>query len=141
MCNKDKLRAQCERLDHIAIAFRISLVEGSIVGKFTAAAELLASLGLKPGDRVYYAGDITRPGSNSEYQLVDERIVGRTPVSLSDAEAAALPLTAITAWEGLFDRLRISRNKDAEKTLLIIRDFINYYESDLIQECDCGRED
>jgi NADPH:quinone reductase len=74
----------------------------------------------KPGDRVYYAGDITRPGSNSEYQLVDERIVGRTPASLSDAEAAALPLTAITAWEGLFDRLRISRNKDAEKTLLII---------------------
>ena len=74
----------------------------------------------KPGDRVYYAGDITRPGSNSEYQLVDERIVGRAPASLSNAEAAALPLTAITAWEGLFDRLRIKRDEDAAKTLLII---------------------
>ncbi len=74
----------------------------------------------KPGDRVYYAGDITRPGSNSEYQLVDERIVGRAPLSLSDAEAAALPLTAITAWEGLFDRLRINRHEDAAKTLLIV---------------------
>ena len=74
----------------------------------------------KPGDRVYYAGDITRPGSNSEYQLVDERIVGRAPASLSNAEAAALPLTAITAWEGLFDRLRINRHEDAAKTLLII---------------------
>ena len=74
----------------------------------------------KPGDRVYYAGDITRPGSNSEYQLVDERIVGRAPASLSNAEAAALPLTAITAWEGLFDRLRINRDEGAAKTLLII---------------------
>ena len=74
----------------------------------------------KPGDRVYYAGDITRPGSNSDYQLVDERIVGRAPASLSNAEAAALPLTAITAWEGLFDRLRINRHEDAAKTLLII---------------------
>ena len=74
----------------------------------------------KPGDRVYYAGDITRPGSNSEYQLVNERIVGRAPASLSNAEAAALPLTAITAWEGLFDRLRINRHEDAAKTLLII---------------------
>ena len=74
----------------------------------------------KPGDRVYYAGDITRPGSNSEYQLVDERIVGRAPASLSNAEAAALPLTAITAWEGLFDRLWINRDEGAAKTLLII---------------------
>lgn len=74
----------------------------------------------KPGDRVYYAGDITRPGSNSEYQLVDERIVGRAPASLSNAEAAALPLTAITAWEGLFGRLRIKRDEGAAKTLLII---------------------
>lgn len=74
----------------------------------------------KPGDRVYYAGDITRPGSNSEYQLVDERIVGHAPASLSNAEAAALPLTAITAWEGLFDRLRINRQEDSAKTLLIV---------------------
>lgn len=59
----------------------------------------------RPGDEVYYAGDVTRPGSNAELQLVDERIVARKPESLGFAEAAALPLTAITAWECLFDRL------------------------------------
>jgi len=64
----------------------------------------------KPGDEVYYAGDITRPGSNSELQLVDERIVGHKPQTLSFAEAAALPLTAITAWEAFFERLHIDRN-------------------------------
>ncbi|WP_045857639.1 zinc-binding alcohol dehydrogenase family protein [Teredinibacter purpureus] len=57
------------------------------------------------GDRVWYAGDITRSGSNAEFQLVDERIVGLMPVSLSNSDAAALPLTSITAWELLFDRL------------------------------------
>ena len=62
-----------------------------------------------PGDSVFYAGSIARPGTNSEYHLVDERIVGRKPVSLSHAEAAALPLTAITAWEMLFDRLDVRR--------------------------------
>ncbi|EPZ43221.1 MULTISPECIES: zinc-binding alcohol dehydrogenase family protein [Alicyclobacillus] len=62
-----------------------------------------------PGDKVYYAGSITRQGGNSAYHLVDERIVGRMPSSLSFAQAAALPLTSITAWEGMFDRLRISR--------------------------------
>ncbi len=61
----------------------------------------------KVGDTVYYAGEITRPGCNSEYQLIDERIVGHRPKTLSIAQAAALPLTAITAWEALFDRLRI----------------------------------
>ncbi len=59
------------------------------------------------GDKVYYAGDLTRSGSNAEYQLVDERIVGHMPTSLSFAEAAALPLTTITAWEMLFDRLQV----------------------------------
>ncbi len=59
------------------------------------------------GDKVYYAGDLTRSGSNAEYQLVDERIVGRMPLSLSFVEAAALPLTTITAWEMLFERLQI----------------------------------
>jgi NADPH2:quinone reductase len=58
----------------------------------------------KVGDEVYYAGDITRPGSNAEFQLVDERIVGVKPKSLSFAEAAALPLTTITAYEAFFDR-------------------------------------
>ena len=61
----------------------------------------------KPGAAVYYAGSIARPGTNSEFHLVDERIVGRKPASLSDAAAAALPLTAITAWEMLFDRLDV----------------------------------
>lgn len=74
----------------------------------------------KAGDEVFYAGDITRPGSNSEFQLVDERIVGRKPKRLSKAEAAALPLTSITAFEGLFERLGISQEKSAGKTLLII---------------------
>ncbi|WP_035059402.1 zinc-binding alcohol dehydrogenase family protein [Andreprevotia chitinilytica] len=75
----------------------------------------------KPGDAVFYAGDITRPGSNAEYQLVDERIVGHKPDSLNFADAAALPLTAITAWEALFDRLGISKTgADAGKTVLII---------------------
>jgi len=73
------------------------------------------------GDQVFYAGDITRPGSNSEYQLVDERIVGRKPTSLTFDKAAALPLTGITAWEGLFERLGISPNgEDAGKSILII---------------------
>ncbi|RZL31974.1 MAG: hypothetical protein EOP35_20915 [Rubrivivax sp.] len=60
--------------------------------------------GFAVGDRVYYAGAINRPGSNAELQLVDHRIAARAPASLTDADAAALPLTAITAWELLFDR-------------------------------------
>ena len=63
----------------------------------------------RPGDAVMYAGSITRSGSNAELQLVDERIVGRKPIRLDWAEAAALPLTAITAWEVLFDRLDVRR--------------------------------
>ena len=74
----------------------------------------------RPGDAVFYAGDINRPGSNAEYQLVDERIVGRKPASLDDAAAAALPLTAITAWELLFDRLRIVEGGGAGQTLLVV---------------------
>lgn len=61
------------------------------------------------GDKVFYAGALDRPGANSEYHLVDERIVGRKPASLSHPEAAALPLTAITAWEMLFDRLEVKK--------------------------------
>jgi len=77
------------------------------------AAGIVESVGpqvtlFKPGDRVWYAGDITRPGSNAELHCVDERIVGRMPSSLSFAQAAALPLTAITAWELLFDRLGVT---------------------------------
>lgn len=61
------------------------------------------------GDEVFYAGSLIRPGANSQFHVVDERIVGLKPKTLSDAEAAALPLTAITAWEMLFDRLDIRR--------------------------------
>lgn len=67
----------------------------------------------KVGDRVWYAGDITRSGTNAEFHLVDERIVGKAPQSLDDAAAAAIPLTAITAWELLFDRLGVSMKKDS----------------------------
>lgn len=75
----------------------------------------------KPGDAVFYAGSLVRPGTNSEYHLVDERIVGRKPTSLSDAEAAALPLTAITAWEMLFDRLAVKRpTPQGGDTILVI---------------------
>ena len=63
----------------------------------------------KPGDAVFYAGALTRPGTNAEFHLVDERIVGRKPASIGWAEAAALPLTAITAWEALFDRLDVHK--------------------------------
>ena len=75
----------------------------------------------KAGDPVYYAGSIVRPGTNAQLHLVDERIVGRKPETLSFAAAAALPLTAITAWESLFDRLRIDPAGDhAGQRLLII---------------------
>lgn len=76
----------------------------------------------QPGDEVYYAGSITRSGSNAEFQLVDERIVGRKPNTLDWAEAAALPLTTLTAWEALYDRLRVSKNQEdnAGKNLLVI---------------------
>ncbi|WP_137918095.1 zinc-binding alcohol dehydrogenase family protein [Hydrogenophaga sp. 2FB] len=75
----------------------------------------------QPGDRVWYAGSIARPGTNSERHLVDERIVGHMPASLDFAQAAALPLTAITAWEMLFDRLGIAPGKSPDaRTLLII---------------------
>ncbi|MNJ99238.1 Zinc-type alcohol dehydrogenase-like protein [compost metagenome] len=72
----------------------------------------------KPGDRVFYAGSIARAGTNSELHLVDEFITGHMPASLDFAPAAALPLTAITAWELLFERLEVSR--DSKETILII---------------------
>lgn len=75
----------------------------------------------RPGDTVFYAGALERPGTNAELHLVDERIVGHAPTTLSTAEAAALPLTAITAWETLFDRLDIRRPvAGAANAILII---------------------
>jgi zinc-binding alcohol dehydrogenase family protein len=74
----------------------------------------------KPGDPVFYAGSIARPGSDSELHLVDERIVGHKPASLGFGEAAALPLTSITAWELLFDRLGVAENGGEGGSLLIV---------------------
>ena len=90
------------------------------------AAGTVAAVGekvslFKAGDAVYYAGDVGRPGSNSEFQLVDERIVGRKPKRLDFAQAAAMALTSITAWEAFFDRMKIDRHgKDRGKRMLII---------------------
>ncbi|MGY4312133.1 zinc-binding alcohol dehydrogenase family protein [Bradyrhizobium sp. JR3.5] len=74
----------------------------------------------KPGDEVFYAGSIQRQGTNSEFHLVDERIVGNKPASLSFAQAAALPLTSITAWELLFDRLGAVPGKSLDPRTLLI---------------------
>jgi NADPH2:quinone reductase len=75
----------------------------------------------RPGDPVYYAGSIIRPGTDSEFHLVDERIVGKKPANLSFAEAAGLPLTSITAWEAIFDRLGIDQyGSDGGKSILLI---------------------
>jgi len=93
------------------------------VGEIVAIGE--AATLFKPGDIVFYAGDLNRQGSNAEYQLVDERLVAHKPKNLSDAEAAALPLTSITAWEILFEHLNIkqqapdSTNKSDEVILVI----------------------
>jgi len=73
----------------------------------------------KEGDEVWYAGDLNRPGSNAQYQLVDERIVGFKPKSLSYSDAAALPLTTLTAWELLFDRMEVDKD-DGDKSILVI---------------------
>jgi NADPH:quinone reductase len=75
----------------------------------------------KPGDPVYYAGSVTRQGANCEFHLVDERIVGAKPKSLDFTHAAALPLTTITAWEALFERLGVSpQGADEGKSVLVI---------------------
>lgn len=75
----------------------------------------------KPGDRVWYAGSIARAGTNAELHLVDERIAGRMPAKLDFAEAAALPLTSLTAWELLFDRFQVPRGDNpSNRSLLVI---------------------
>ena len=73
----------------------------------------------KIGDRVYYSGSIIRPGTNAELHAVDERIAALAPSSLDDAQAAALPLTTITAYELLFDRLRVPKGGGEGQTLLV----------------------
>ena len=97
-----------------AEAGEVKVLGWDAVGEVVATGEGVSLF--KPGDRVYYAGDVTRQGSNAEYQTVDERIVGRKPETLSDAEAAALPLTTITAWEMLFDHLGIEQQPPGTDT-------------------------
>ncbi|WP_153769209.1 zinc-binding alcohol dehydrogenase family protein [Labrenzia sp. CE80] len=108
---KVRMRAEPEAGDYKVLgwdATGIVVAKGSDVTSFEV------------GDEVFYAGDVTRPGTNAEFHLVDERIVGRKPKSLSWAEAAALPLTAITAWETLFDRLNINAAIPGAPSVLLI---------------------
>ncbi|WP_437590214.1 zinc-binding alcohol dehydrogenase family protein [Sorangium sp. So ce1000] len=90
------------------------------------AAGIVESVGaevsaFRPGDQVYYAGSIARPGSNAEVHLVDERLAAPMPRSLGFADAAALPLTSLTAWEGLFERLGVDpEGRDAGRTVLVL---------------------
>lgn len=95
------------RLNVAATDDNYKVIGWDAVGEVVATGEDATQF--KPGDVVYYAGDLNRQGCNAEYQLVDERIVGRKPRSLSDAEAAALPLTSITAWEMLFEHLALKQ--------------------------------
>ncbi|SUW63166.1 Zinc-type alcohol dehydrogenase-like protein SA1988 [Buttiauxella agrestis] len=88
------------------------------VGVVVATGEKVSLF--KPGDEIWYAGSLTRPGSNSEFQLVDERIAALKPKSIDNASAAAMPLTAITAWEMLFDRLGVTEKGNENDVLLIV---------------------
>ncbi|EAP96654.1 zinc-binding alcohol dehydrogenase family protein [Vibrio splendidus] len=101
---KDKTLEQPKVLGYDAV--------GEVVGK-GADVE-----GFEVGDRVYYAGDVTRMGANAEYQTVDYRITAKAPKSLSDEAAAVMPLATLTAWEALFDRLRV--RPEEKKSILII---------------------
>ena len=75
---------------------------------------------VRPGDRVYYAGNVNRPGSDAQFNLVDERVVGRAPKSLGFAESAALPLTTLTAWELMFDRIGVKRGEGADRRSMLV---------------------
>lgn len=98
-------------------------VEWKVVG--WDAAGVVAAVGpdvtgFKAGDEVWYAGSITRPGANAEFHLVDERIVGKKPSKLGWADAAALPLTSLTAWEAFFDRLDVKKPVPGAATAILI---------------------
>lgn len=108
----------------VKVRVRVSPEDGHKVLGFDASG-LVRSVGskvtyFKPGDEVFYAGAIDRPGTNSELHVVDERIVGRKPKALSHADAAALPLTAITAWELLFDRFGVPEKGGQGDAILVI---------------------
>lgn len=85
----------------------IKVLGWDAVGEITHIGDEVENFAI--GDRVFYAGDLTRQGSNAEFQLVDERIIAKAPTTLSDSDAAALPLTAITAWELLFTHLALPK--------------------------------
>ncbi|MTH53073.1 zinc-binding alcohol dehydrogenase family protein [Bacillus mangrovi] len=109
-----KLRSKGEEEENLKI---LGWDAAGIVEKTGAAVT-----GFKPGDEVYYSGSVSRQGTNSEYHLVDERIAAEKPKNLSFEEAAAMPLTSLTAWEGLFERLGISEcpeDNDGKAILLI----------------------
>ncbi len=98
---KVRMRAQPEAGEYKVLGW-------DAVGEVVAVGDEVSFY--KEGDIVWYAGDLTRQGTNAEYHLVDERIVGRKPAGLTNAQAAAAPLTAITAWEMLFDRLAVEKS-------------------------------
>ncbi|MCI1672995.1 MAG: zinc-binding alcohol dehydrogenase family protein [Bifidobacterium tibiigranuli] len=108
-----KLRAQASAKDFPS-GFRVLGFDAAGVVESVGSAVTL----FNPGDEVFYAGTIDRPGTNQRLHLVDERIVGRKPASLSFADAAALPLTSITAWEVLFDRFGLT--PESCGTLLVV---------------------
>ncbi len=109
---KIRMRVQPEQGEYKVLGWDAA---GEVVAKGKAVQ------GFEVGDAVYYAGDLNRPGSNAELQCVDARLAAKKPASLSFAEAAALPLTALTAWEMLFDRLQIPRQgKDVKAPALLI---------------------
>jgi zinc-binding alcohol dehydrogenase family protein len=88
------------------------------VGRVLASGEGVG--GFRPGDRVWYAGALDRPGCNAQRHVVDARLAARAPAALSAAQAAAMPLTAITAWELLFDRLRLERGAEAGRNTVLL---------------------
>lgn len=107
------------------IRMRMAPESGHKIIGWDAVGEVVSTgdkvTGFKTGDRVWYAGDLTRPGCNAQLQTVDYRIVGKAPTNLDDTQAAALPLTSITAWEVLFDRLQVDKPSPHNKrTLLVI---------------------
>ena len=109
---KVRKRAEPAAPDYRILGFDAAGIVDAVGGEVTL---------FEPGDEVFYAGSILRQGTNSEFHLVDERIVGKKPKTLSFSQAAALPLTSITAWELLFDRLGVVPGKSVEaRTLLIV---------------------
>jgi zinc-binding alcohol dehydrogenase family protein len=111
-------------VDHKVRAGQAEIAEPRVLG--WDAAGTVTEVGpdvtlFKVGDQVYFAGSIVRAGANSEYAVVDERIAAHKPATLDFTQAAALPLTSITAWEALFDRLGVARDgADRGKRILIV---------------------